>query len=73
MVLQAQRRGAVKALFPRPAAHEADRQELVHSVSARNSAMRAIEMRAGPELDIFLPVVHPVRQRHESSEFRGRW
>ena len=51
---------------PVAAAHEADGQELVQLGDARSKAMRGIEMRAGSELDIFLPVVHPVRHRHEA-------
>ena len=74
MVLQAQWSGAVKARFlPGPAAHETDGQELVQLGQRTQQGDPRIEMRAGTELDIFLPVLHPVRYRHKASESRDRW
>ena len=66
MILQAQRRGAVKARFlSRPAAHQTDRQELVQLGERAQHGDSGIEMRAGPELDVFLSVLHPVQDRHK--------
>ena len=67
MVLQAQWRGAVEARFLSvAAAHQADRQELVQLGQRAQQGDAAVEMRAGPELDIFLGVLHPVQDRHEA-------
>src|SRR5580704_9247358 len=69
IVLQPQRRGAVKArFFSGSAAHEADRQELVEFRQRTQHGNARIEVRAGTELDIFLPVIDPVRYRHKSRD-----
>ena len=67
MVLQAQWRGAVEARFlSGPAAHETDGQKLVQLGQRAQHGNSRIEVRAGTELDIFLPVFHPVRYRHKA-------
>ena len=67
MVLQAQWSGAVEARFlSGPASHETDGQELVQLGQRAQQGDAAIKVRAGPELDIFLRVLHPVRYRHKA-------
>src|SRR5271166_3067431 len=66
MVLQAQRGGAVKARFlPRPAAHETQGYKLIQLRQRPQQGDSSIEMRAGPEFNIFPPALHPVSDRHK--------
>ena len=56
IVLQAQWRGAVEARFvAASASHETDGQELIQLGERAQHGNARIEMRAGPELDVFLP------------------
>ena len=48
------------------AAHETDGQKLVQLGQRAQHRDARIEMRAGTELDEFLPVFHPVRYRHKA-------
>ena len=50
---------------PVSAAHEADGQKLIELGQRAQQGDARIEVRAGAELDILLPVFHPVRDRHE--------
>src|SRR5713101_2318978 len=47
-----------------PGAHETDGQKLIELGHRAQHGDPRIEVRAGPELDEFLRVLHPVRQRH---------
>ena len=65
ILLKTQRRDAVEArLLTGFAAHQADRQELVQFGQGAQQCNAFVEMRAGAELDIFMPVLHPVQDRH---------
>src|SRR5262245_38759045 len=67
MVPQAQRSGPIKARFlSGPASHEADGQKLVQFGKCAEQGDPGIKMCAGPELDVFLRVVHPVHYCHKA-------
>src|SRR5829696_102106 len=67
MVLQAERSNAVECRFLSvTATHETDRYELVQLGQRAQHGNARIEMRAGPELDVLLPVFDPVRQRDKA-------
>src|SRR5882672_4923342 len=66
MVLQPEWSGAVKGRFVRlSASHETDGEELVQLRQRAQGGDSRVEVGAGPELDIFLPVIDPVRHRDE--------
>src|SRR5450755_241813 len=65
ILLKTQRRDAVETrLLTGFAAHQADRQELVQFGQGAQQRNALVEMRAGAELDILVPVLHPVQYRH---------
>src|SRR5712672_4348125 len=71
MVRQPQRRLSVETRFlALCAADHADGQELVELGQRPQRGDPAVEMRAGPELDVFLAVVDPVGDRHESRNLK---
>src|SRR5579871_3315571 len=66
MVLQVQRRRAVKTRFvPGPAPHQTDRQELVQFGQCAQQRDAAVKVRAGTKYDVFVPVLHPMRYGYE--------
>ena len=65
IIIQAQWSGAVEARFlPGPVTHETQGQKLVELRQRTQQGDFCIEVRAGSEFDIFPPVLHPVRYRH---------
>src|SRR6516164_9898348 len=68
MVLYAQRSGPIKArLLSSPASsHEADGQELIQFGQRAEQGDSGIKVCAGPELDVFLRVVHPMHYCHKA-------
>src|SRR5579883_2003823 len=66
MVLQAKWRRAVEArFFSAPAPHQTDRQKLVQFRERAQQGDAGIIVCARTKLDIFLPVLHPVREGHK--------
>src|ERR1700732_3259173 len=65
VLLQVQWRDAVEArFFSGAASHQTDREELIELGQRAQQGDASVEVRAGPELDIFMSVLHPVQYRH---------